>query len=91
MATSPRSSVIYATGAVTLEPTARAWRVLVEATRRRHLRFRRRLADQLGPDFYLSSPLDVNCSRDAARLVIDNATLEDRRIGRAASVVSAGV
>jgi len=50
--------------------TARAWRVLVEATRRRHLRFRRRLADQLGPDFYLSSPLDANCSRDAARLVI---------------------
>ena len=71
--------------------TARAWRVLVEATRRRHLRFRRRLADQLGPDFYLSSPLDANCSRDAARLVIDNASLEDRRIGRAASVVSAGV
>ena len=71
--------------------TARVWHVLVEATRRRHLKFRRRLAEQLGPDFDLKAlPVGVTCPAFMESESHPNEAKESRR-ARAGSVVSAGV
>ena len=59
--------------------TARVWRVLVEATRRRHLVFRQRLAERLEPGTNEHSMANSNLNR------------EEHCFDRASSVVSAGV
>lgn len=49
--------------------TARVWRPLVEATRRRHLRFRKSLAGRTVPDgpYAISAPLSARSSRSTER------------------------